>query len=204
MLKQNEGQHSLSLLSPGLPRHLPKRRILRARLSATATFGAVDSAAPAASLRAAAIATPSTPFTECPAIGEDSSCGILIQVTDSATNVLQDPSQGPYDGSDDTLIGVVNSSTKPLTHITLSSDTDLFGFDLDGICSGGYVGTPAGCPFGPTGYEGPNTSFSDISADAARRNRQLHQPTRTRRHGLLLTRGTALRGNRHQRRARLR
>jgi PKD domain len=37
----------------------------------------------------------------------------------------------------------------------------LSGFDGDGICSGAY-GTWAGssgCPYGPTGYEGPGTSF---------------------------------------------
>jgi RHS repeat-associated protein len=45
--------------------------------------------------------------------------------------------------------------------LALTSSTDLFGFDGDGLCNYGV----SGCPFGPTGYEGPNTSFSDVSAD---------------------------------------
>jgi hypothetical protein len=68
---------------------------------------------------------------------------------------------GPYDGADDTLIGVMNDSTQTLGALALTSSTDLFGFDGDGLCTRGV----AGCPFGPTRYEGPNTSFSDISAN---------------------------------------
>lgn len=112
----------------------------------------------------AALATPAAPFTECPAIGNDTSCGILLDVTDSGVTVLEDPSQGPYDGADDTLIGVLNQSSKTLGHIELGSDNYIFAFDGDGICSGFYVGTPAGCPFGPTGYEGPGTEFVPSSS----------------------------------------
>jgi RHS repeat-associated protein len=119
-------------------------------------------AASASALTSAA--SPTTPFTECPAIGGDTSCGILIDVTESGISILQDPSQGPYDGSDDTLVGVLNQSSKTLGHLSLASNTYIFGFDGDGICSGLY-GTIAGCPFGPTGYEGPGTSFIEISPD---------------------------------------
>ena len=53
--------------------------------------------------------------------------------------------------------------------INLSSSLDIFGFDGDGLCQIGGFGfphdSPAGCPFGPTGYEGPGTSFSNISPD---------------------------------------
>jgi hypothetical protein len=90
---------------------------------------------------------------------------VLIQVSDSATNVYSDPSQGPYDSVEDTLVGVVNDSTSPIQSIALSSDTDLFGFDGDGICAYSFSGS-SGCPFGPTGYEGPGTSFSNITPDA--------------------------------------
>ena len=40
----------------------------------------------------------------------------------------------------------------------------IFGLDGDGICAGFSPGPPA-CPYGPTGYEGPNTSFANISAN---------------------------------------
>lgn len=111
-----------------------------------------------ASSAAASVSGP--PFTECPGVGYDSSCGILIDITDSGTSVLADPSQPPYDGIEDTLIGVVNESSHPIDALALHGPTDLFGFDGDGIC--GYTGN---C-LGPTGYEGPNTSFSDVSPDA--------------------------------------
>lgn len=107
--------------------------------------------------------TPVPPFTECPPVGEDTSCGILIQVTNTSNNIIGDPSQGPYDGSDDTLIGLLNSSSDTISSVQLSSDTDLFGFDGDGLCT--ELPAPAGCPFGPTGYEGAGTSFTDITPD---------------------------------------
>ena len=88
-----------------------------------------------------------------------------MQVADGETNVYSDPSQGPYDGADDTLTGVVNNSSQPVGSLQLSSNTALFGFDGDGLCTASPH--PSGCPFGPTGYEGPNTSFSGISADGS-------------------------------------
>lgn len=111
-----------------------------------------------------ATATPTAPFTECPPVGADTSCALLVQVTDSGVTILQDVSQGPYDGIEDTLIGVLNQSSEDLGHLSLGSNTDLFGFDGDGIC---FYNFDPGCPFGPTGYEGPGTSFTEISADAS-------------------------------------
>jgi RHS repeat-associated protein len=113
----------------------------------------------------AVAAPPTAPYTECPAIGGDASCGILVNVTDGGSQVLADGSQGPFDGSDDTLIGLLNSSSQSVGSLTLSSGTDIFGFDGDGICSGDYDpwNGSAACPYGPTGYEGPGTSFTDIT-----------------------------------------
>jgi RHS repeat-associated protein len=113
----------------------------------------------------AAAASPTAPYSECPAVGADTSCGILVQITDGGSNTLVDPSQGPYDGADDTLIGVLNSSSTTVSTLTLSSSTYLFAFDGDGICT--YVGWTAatGCPYGLTGYEGPGTSFANITPD---------------------------------------
>jgi RHS repeat-associated protein len=124
---------------------------------------------PVRSANVTADAVPAVPFTECPAIGEDTSCEILVVVTDSGTSIYQDPSQGPFDGIEDTLIGVLNESSQPLGKLELSGDTDLFGFDGDGICSGDYPAWngSAQCPYGSTGYEGPDTSFSDINEDAS-------------------------------------
>jgi RHS repeat-associated protein len=114
--------------------------------------------------------TPQPPFTECPAIGEDTSCGILIQITNAANNILGDPTQPPYDGTDDTLIGLLNNSSDTIGSIQLSSDTDLFGFDGDGICTYSFTGdaycsTEATQGDDPYDYEGPGTTFSDINSN---------------------------------------
>jgi hypothetical protein len=160
------------------------------------------------------------PFNECPQIGYDASCGILIVISNNGEQVLQDPnnivagntnpnpgSQVPYDEWEDTLVGIVNETSKPVYAVQLSgesSGTPLFGFDGDGICSyanggsntaaggdtgigdtfvggagqppAGYTGdqycTPSqldgGGPKGPdpsgSDYQGPNNTFSNISA----------------------------------------
>jgi hypothetical protein len=74
-------------------------------------------------------------FTQCPAVGSDASCQFLITVTDKGVQVAQDPGQGPFDGEDDALIGIQNSSSKAVASIPLSAENSLFGFELDGICS---------------------------------------------------------------------
>jgi hypothetical protein len=80
---------------------------------------------------------------------------------------LEDPSQGPYDGIDDTLFGVQNDSPASLSSVSLHSTTlPIFGFDFDGLCSFTFMGS-AGCPFldAAHGYGGPGVTYSGISAD---------------------------------------
>jgi hypothetical protein len=104
------------------------------------------------------------PFNQCPAVGLDSGCAILLVVSPGGSlRVKNDPSQPPYDGVEDTLIGVQNDSDQTILSLPLHSTTDIFGFDGDGLCN--VTPRPAGCPFGVTGYEGPGVSFSGISAD---------------------------------------
>ncbi len=134
-------------------RHPGGTGVQRDSLSAATSTSSTTATASATTATA-----PTAPFTQCPAIGADSSCGLLIEITDSGAVVYGDPTQGPYDGVEDTLIGVVNDSSKTMGALALTSSTDLFGFDGDGIC---YYGVPCG----KTGYEGPNTNFSDISSD---------------------------------------
>src|SRR6202020_1405259 len=60
--------------------------------------------------------------------------------------VGQDANQGAYEGSDDSLIGIVNNSSDPISSIPLSAPgTDLFGFDEDGMCNPGGTPIPGGC-----------------------------------------------------------
>jgi len=160
------------------------------------------------------------PFNECPAIGFDNSCGLLIVVSNNGEQVLQDNNNGasgatttagqqtPYDDIDDTLVGIVNESSKPLYAIQLSgksTSTPIFGFEGDGICTyalngaststgpgtggtqltttGGYTGDSycnaaqlagASAASGPDpngiDYQGPTTSFSNISSDTTTGN----------------------------------
>lgn len=118
---------------------------------------------------ASAATNPSPPFTECPAIGQAHGCAVLLVFqSDGTVSVLSDPNSGnPYDGADDTEVGVLNDAGTAIPNVTLTSNTDIFGFDGDGICSGGFSGTPAGCPFDTTGYAGPGVTYSGINAAKA-------------------------------------
>ena len=85
-------------------------------------------------------------FPECPAVSHDiSGCELLITVTavsgDTATafNVTtSSPDLGPFDGSDDTLIGVLNSAPVAAHSIffRVGSGSGTFAFDRDGACFG--------------------------------------------------------------------
>ena len=139
----------------------PGRRGTSALLAAAlAVAGLAATAAPAAA------ANPSPPFTECPAVGQAHGCAVLLVFqSDGTVSVLSDPGSGnPYDGADDTEVGVLNDAGVAIPNVTLTSGSDIFGFDGDGICSGAFSGTPAGCPFDTTGYAGPGISYSGINA----------------------------------------
>ncbi len=104
------------------------------------------------------------PFLQAPPVGADTSAGFLLVIESGGSlRIKNDPTQGPYDNIEDTLVAVQNNSSKKISSIPLSGFQDIFGFDGDGIDS--VTPHPAGAPFGPTGYEGPGTSFSNISAD---------------------------------------
>jgi hypothetical protein len=65
-------------------------------------------------------------ITQCPAIGGDTGCGILITINaDGSVTVTtaSAPTQPPYDGVEDTLIGVQNTTTlTSIPNITVSSE----------------------------------------------------------------------------------
>jgi hypothetical protein len=99
--------------------------------------------------------------TTCPALGDDTDCGIIITIDGTGAH-LAVTGQGPYDGNDDTLVGVVNNSARPIGSLILSSSADIFAFDGDGIDTYGAPGNPQDT----TGYGGPNTYFTAINASA--------------------------------------
>lgn len=119
-----------------------------------------------------AAVTPAPPFTQCPAVGLNTGCRLLIVINpDGTVDILVDPSQADtYDDDDDTLIGVQNNSDQIVQSIDLSSTTlPIFGFDDDGVCT--VDPAPADCPdengFGETGYEGPHVVFSNINEETS-------------------------------------
>ncbi len=105
-------------------------------------------------------AAPTPPFTQCPAVGADASCELLIVINpDGSTTVTKDPGRGPFDQIEDTLIGVQNNSSHTVASLPISG-SNIFGFDGDGLCN--YIV----CSWThPTGYEGPNTSFTISNAN---------------------------------------
>ncbi len=96
----------------------------------------------------------------CPAVNDDTTCGSVITITDSGTTVVQ-TGQGPYDGNDDTLVGVINKSSRPVSSIALASTLGIFGFDGDGLVAFGIAGNA----LDPTGYGGPDAYYTGISPD---------------------------------------
>jgi len=98
-------------------------------------------------------------------------CNVVITFNSDGSITTTIPNNQPYDGVEDTLIGVVNNSGSAITAINLSSASlTLFGFDGDGACEGSYVALAACGAFRPTGaagadYAGPDVSFSNIAGN---------------------------------------
>jgi hypothetical protein len=105
----------------------------------------------------------------CPVVGSASDCGVQINVTAqsggvaSAFSVTNLGNGNPYDGVEDTLVGITNSTGATINSISLtaSDSSAAFYFDGDGACSYSGMG---GC--GTTGYEGPNMTFNTSGVDS--------------------------------------
>ena len=110
-------------------------------------------------------------FPQCPAIGLDTNgCELLVTVTavttlgaaTAFTVAVSNPDQGPYEGAEDTLIGIVNNATTPLKSIFFSglvAGDGIFDLDGDGACA--LIGCVNGA--GDTsGYGGPGVFYTGI------------------------------------------
>jgi PEP-CTERM motif len=81
----------------------------------------------------------------------------------TALNPVYSHDPGPYDGNDDTYIGVINNSSHTISSIALTStNQQIAGFDGDGV--DGYIGIPNNS-HDPTGYGGNNAFFTNISSN---------------------------------------
>jgi uncharacterized repeat protein (TIGR01451 family) len=113
-------------------------------------------------------------------------CGAVITVSAVDTNgkataftVTPTGNGNPYDGTEDTLVGIQNNSGQDLKSITLSSpDTTfggLFGFDGDGPCTANQADCFNGASSGvdPGDYQGPDNTFSNISSTSCTVNNVL-------------------------------
>ena len=105
-------------------------------------------------------------FTQCPPTGLNTGCEFLVSLNPNNTiSIAMDPNipnNGPYGGSDDTLVGVQNNSALTLKSLLVSSSLAIFAFDGDGPCT--QTPGPTNCSSDPSGYAGPNISFSNINA----------------------------------------
>ena len=101
-------------------------------------------------------------YTQCASLpGTDSSasggCNALITNTDSGISIAIDPLAIGF-GGEDSFVGVVNNASTTLFSLTISSTTDIFGFDADGTLTirPGVIDSD---------YAPANVTFSGISAD---------------------------------------
>lgn len=119
-------------------------------------------------------------YNACPNVGLDlAGCQLLITVTavdslGAATGffVTQNPdplSSGPYDGADDTLVGIQNFTSSTLFSIVLTGP-GISGFEGDGACNGAYVPGPTAAQCGgaftssPGDYQSAGVTFSNFSS----------------------------------------
>jgi hypothetical protein len=98
-------------------------------------------------------------------------CNSLITIDANNTVTITVPDASPYDGSEDTLVGVLNNSATAVSSINLSG-LDIFGLDGDGVCTFTFAaangvagdGYCAGKTLDPADYFGPTSTFTITDA----------------------------------------
>ena len=111
-----------------------------------------------------------------PAVGDNTSCRILIVITANGIAAFADPAQATtYDGDDDTLVGVVDQRPGPAVQfIDLASPTKpIFGFDGDGLCT--QTPSPAPVPSRGQRLRGPEHHVQQHLPGHDERTHELHR-----------------------------
>ncbi len=84
------------------------------------------------------------------------SCGFTIEFTDGGINAAN-TGAGPFDGVEDTLVGVTNNSSAIVYNVNLTG-VNIFGFDNDASAlNGGYAGS--GVTFTVTDFNTGTVNF---------------------------------------------
>lgn len=99
-------------------------------------------------------------------------CNVIITFNANGSITTTVPNGNPYDGTEDTLVGVVNNTGSAISSFVLVG-TDpltpqLFAFEGDGACDGlGDYESLSACTGAtdPTGYGGPGVTFTGINTD---------------------------------------
>jgi len=105
-------------------------------------------------------------------------CNTVITIAANGSVSTATVNPNPYDGVEDTLVGIVNNGTSAISQITVSG-SGISGWDGDGICffaAGGaagdtwsgasstYCSTSALNGSDPQDYYGPNMTFANFSS----------------------------------------
>ncbi len=116
---------------------------------------------------AVALAVPAS--TPCPNLtGSDATyhaaatttwCNIIVTIDNTGHASVAVVNTNPYDGVEDTYVGVINNDTGPLTSLGLTG-SNIFAFDGDGIDTFGITGNGSDS----TGYGGADAFFNITNA----------------------------------------
>jgi len=120
----------------------------------------------AVGLTSTAAMASTTPYPPYPGFGNDpNGPALIIDLTTHGASIVNGPSVGiPYDGVEDTYVGIENTSGHSIFNLDLSG-SNIFAMDGDGIAAPAF-GSPASpvCVVpGTCDYAGPDNFFSSVA-----------------------------------------
>jgi len=106
-------------------------------------------------------------FTQWGQVNGHNVTAALVYNGGGSWTVVNNAAETPYDGADDTFIGLLNNSSESISSVFISSTVNLAGgiFNFDGDGQAIYAGGVGGVYHDASGYAGPNVTFSGIAAN---------------------------------------